>query len=362
MNASQTTNVLRITVIAVIVVAVSVVVVTLTALRASDATPAEQAPDDLSQRSWFGAPADDPEQLMVELPPTPTVAVGVAIGDLDPVVLDRFIATTSVIPDFVDVYKAWGDSPDFEPELDRQLARRGVRMKITWEPWAPVPSGKAGADQPDYALATIAAGDHDPYIRRWAESIADHERPITMRLMHEMNGDWYPWGEGVNGNTPGDYVAAWRHVWTIFVEENAEHNVVWEWAPNEKFQGSSPLEPLYPGDEYVDEIGISAYNWGDGTVGPVRSRWREFGPMISPTLDIIAEFANRPIGVSETGSSGNGGDRAKWIEGMFDDALKRELAFITYFELKTQLDWRISADPAVVDAFASGFALTRAAK
>jgi len=153
--------------------------------------------------------------------------------------------------------------------------------------------------------------------------------------MHEMNGDWYPWGANVNGNTPADFVAAWRHVWKIFAEEDASANVVWEWAPNEQFQGSAALEPLYPGDAYIDQIGISAYNWGDRPSGPVSSRWREFGVMIDPTLKEIGAFTDLPLGVSETGSSAVGGDRAEWIEGMFDDALERELTFINYFDIKT---------------------------
>ena len=37
-----------------------------------------------------------------------------------------------------------------------------------------------------------------------------------LRPMHEMNGNWYPWAEGVNGNVAGDYVNAWRHVRAIF--------------------------------------------------------------------------------------------------------------------------------------------------
>jgi mannan endo-1,4-beta-mannosidase len=361
---------LRVVLIATAVLAIGAAVVTVAVLRAQDGAAPGPTPPDVAPATpgappatpappGTDAPAADPE-APVEPAPAPIMEVGIALGDLDPVRLDRFVAVTGVIPDFVDVYKSWGDSPDFEPELDRELARRGIRMKITWEPWEPVPSGRFGANQPDYALATIVAGDHDRYVRRWARSIARHERPIVIRFMHEMNGRWYPWGQGANGNTAEDYVAAWRHVWTIFEEEGASANVHWEWAPNEQFEGSSPLEPLYPGDAYVDQIGISAYNWGVRNYGPVFSRWREFGPMVDPTLDAIAALADRPLGVSETGSSPVGGDRAAWIEGVFDHALERELAFVAYFDLETQLDWRISADAELVDAFVTGFARTRA--
>jgi beta-mannanase len=41
-----------------------------------------------------------------------------------------------------------------------------------------------------------------------------------------MNGDWYPWGKGINGNQLGQYVQAWRHVHDIFAAIHAD-NVLW---------------------------------------------------------------------------------------------------------------------------------------
>ena len=46
-----------------------------------------------------------------------------------------------------------------------------------------------------------------------------------------MNGNWFPWCEGVNGNQPGEYVAAWRHVHDIFTAVGAT-NATWVWCPN----------------------------------------------------------------------------------------------------------------------------------
>ena len=40
--------------------------------------------------------------------------------------------------------------------------------------------------------------------------------PFFLRFDWEMNGFWFPWSEGVNGNKPGEFVAAWRHVHDIF--------------------------------------------------------------------------------------------------------------------------------------------------
>ena len=76
----------------------------------------------------------------------------------------------------------------------------------------------------------------------------------------------YPWALGVNGNTAAEYVAAWKHVHAIFVRNGAT-NVRWVWNPNTMGATTAatylPLYwSLYPGDEYVDWLGLDIYNTG----------------------------------------------------------------------------------------------------
>ena len=75
---------------------------------------------------------------------------------------------------------------------------------ITWEPWSAPEGERHVAEQPDISLARIADGAFDPYIRAWARDVAAYRGPVMIRLMHEMNGTWYPWGVHVNGNTPAE--------------------------------------------------------------------------------------------------------------------------------------------------------------
>ena len=77
----------------------------------------------------------------------------------------------------------------------------------------------------------MIAGTHDAYIREFAEDARDWGHPFFLRFNWEMNGNWFPWSEGVNGNQPGEYVAAWRHVHDIFTEVGAT-NATWVWCPN----------------------------------------------------------------------------------------------------------------------------------
>ena len=75
-----------------------------------------------------------------------------------------------------------------------------------------------------------------------------------------MNGWWRPWSEQANGNHPGEFVAAWRHVVDIFRAQGAT-NVTWVWCPN-IVGPKSQLTGLYPGDNYTDWVCMDGYNWG----------------------------------------------------------------------------------------------------
>jgi hypothetical protein len=283
--------------------------------------------------------------------PPPLLEVGVAVEGLAE--LDDWIETVGVTPDVLDIYMSWEGTPDFEAEFAELLADRGVVLKITWEPWVM----EAGVEQPQYALASIIGGEHDAYLRRWAEQIDAYGGPIILRPMHEMNGGWYPWGAGVNGNQPGEFVEAWEHIRAVF-EEVGVSNVTWEWAPNQLFEGTAALEPLYPGDDLVDRIGISAYNWGDEY--EQYHRWRGFPDLMDPTVEAIRGFADAAIGVAETASSSVGGDKAAWLDEMFTHALAEGYAFLSYFNLDTHRDWSIDGEPDYREAFVEGFERTRA--
>ncbi|MEO7754083.1 MAG: glycosyl hydrolase [Terracoccus sp.] len=155
-------------------------------------------------------------------------------------------------PSLVMWYVAWSSRTDFPSADVRAVAASGATPEITWEPWDPA----SGADQPAYRLAAIANGAHDAYISRWAGQARAARTPVVLRFGHEMNGSWYPWAEQANGNAPGDFVRAYRHVHDLFVAARAT-NVTWAWSPNVSFPGSTPVSGLYPGDGYVDQVALT---------------------------------------------------------------------------------------------------------
>ncbi len=172
-----------------------------------------------------------------------------------------------------------------------------------------------------------------------------------------MNGAWFPWSEGVNGNQPGEFVAAWRHVHDIFTAVGAT-NATWVWCPNVDPTGKlQDLAPLYPGDDYVDWTGLDGYNWGTNPASP--DRWRSFDQLFDSTYDQIVETIapSKPLVIGEIGSTEYGGSKADWI----GEALSRlptnypKLRGLLWFEkFDDGMDWPIETSSSATSAFASG--------
>lgn len=216
---------------------------------------------------------------------------------------------------------------------------------ITWEPFDAV---RGGVDQSRYRLSAIADGDFDGYLRQWGADVKQISRVVILRFAHEMNGDWYPWSEQVNGNGPGDYVRAWNHVHDVLRDAGVT-NVQWMWSPNVEYPGSAPLEELYPGDDRVDLIGIDGYNWGDSDDGRA---WQWPKDLFSPTVDRVRELSPRPILISEVGSAEAGGSKAEWIE-RFAEYLEDnpDIEGFVWFDYDKETDWRINSSVESSGAF-----------
>jgi mannan endo-1,4-beta-mannosidase len=211
--------------------------------------------------------------------------------------------------------------------------------------------------EPNFQLSDVIAGTYDSYIRKFAEAAKAWGHPFFLRFNWEMNGGWFPWSEGVNGNKSGEYVTAWRHVHDIFTSVGAT-NVSWVWCPNvdptNEFQN---LESLYPGDRYVDWTGLDGYNWGTNPAKP--DRWRSFDQLYKSTYDTIANQVapSKPLMISEIGSTEIGGSKAAWIQ----EALAKipssypKIRGVLWFEqFDDGMDWPIETSSSATSAFAAG--------
>lgn len=301
------------------------------------------------------------------------VAVGVYLPDVlyETANFDRFTESVGRQPAYLVWYEQWANGP-FGPEQQAQLQQFdqwGVTPVIAWEPFDP---NADPINQPDYRLANIFAGYFDAYIDSWAEGLATYGKPVFLSFAHEMNGNWTPWGVGVNGNQPGEYVAAWRHIVDRFYLLGAT-NVQWVWVPNEEYEDVPALVlDVYPGDDYVDWFGMNGFNWGAAikwTSCDCQSAWRTFDEIFASTYDSLLAIDQKPIMIMETASSEVGGDKAAWITDAFLARLPLEypaVRAVTWFNkvatgLETvqdgvvvataEVDWPVTSSPAALAAF-----------
>ncbi|HEX2504019.1 MAG TPA: glycosyl hydrolase [Miltoncostaeaceae bacterium] len=256
-------------------------------------------------------PAPPPLQRLV--PPSQGALLGVSNPTLprEAGAVDEWTAEHGVAPRIVNWFQQWlSGETRFRADWAARVAEQGAVPMITWEPWS-APAGETHEpEQPDVSLARIAAGDHDGYIRSFAREVAAYRGPVLLRPMHEMNGNWFSWGAGVNGNTPADFVAAWRHVHRVFAQEGAR-NVSWIWSINnlESADAEAIIADLYPGDPYVDWVSTSGFNWGEAYDW---SSWRDADALYGTTYRALARFG-MPIMISEIATTDLGGDPEGWI-------------------------------------------------
>jgi len=266
--------------------------------------------------------------------------------------LDAVAVLAGESPSIVVSYQDFGQPA---PLADlRSVAARGATSLITWEPWR----WGGGVDQPAYSSARILAGDHDAYLTSWAQDLAAWGSPVLLRYAHEMNGDWYPWSDGVNGNAPGSYAAAWNHVHAIFQAQGAT-NVQWVWSPNVPYTGSVPLDTLYPGSASVDVLALDGYNWGTATTW---SSWTSAGALFAAGLDQVRSLApGHPILIGETASAEAGGSKAAWISDLVGYLnVQPDVVGLVWFHHDKEVDWRIDSSPSSAAAFAGALAARRA--
>lgn len=266
-----------------------------------------------------------------------------------PGALDKFDAAAGRRPQVVQWYVQWEGRQPFPTASASYVRTRGQTPMITWESW----DWTGTADQPVYSDARILAGDYDAYITQWAKAAKAYGTTVYVRWGAEMNGNWNPWDPGVNGNTAAQYVAAWRHIHAIFTAQGAT-NVKWAWTPITEYGGSTPLASVYPGDAYVDLVGVDGYNWG--TTRPWSS-WQSFSQVFDATVTKIRTLTKKPLWIFEMASAEQGGNKAAWITDMFS-ALQRDtrISGFVWFNANKETDWRIESSPTAQRAFAAGMA------
>jgi len=87
--------------------------------------------------------------------------------------------------------------------------------------------------------------------------------PVIFRPFHEFDGSWFWWG--ANYATPEQYKQAWQFLVAYLRDTKGVHNVIYAFSPDNTYTTESQYLSRYPGDAFVDVLGID--NYGDFAIG-----------------------------------------------------------------------------------------------
>ncbi len=268
------------------------------------------------------------------------VALGVNTAGAPGQAITQFTRLVGTAPKIVMWFETWDGPLLYGADMSAATSVGAIPM-LTWDP---ILHGRG------IPLAAIAAGRYDGYIRAAARQAKAFGRLVYIRFAHEMNLPASPIGPGHNGDTPASFIAAWRHVVSIFWQVGAD-NASFVWSPNGYCNGHCPFTAFYPGDQWVNWVALDGYNYG-----PVHDdRWMTFSQLFGPSYRIITGLTRRPLMIGETATTDIGGDKAAWIRGMAH-ALKTQfprVRALVWFQRQKETDWRVNSSPASLAAFQS---------
>jgi len=234
-------------------------------------------------------------------------------------------------PFLVTIFIEWDKF--IKEEIIENIYREGCVMVITWEPWKP--SNKETID-----YDKLLSGGYDSYIASFAGQIKSIPGVVFMRFAHEANGDWYPWAGAKIGKEK--YTAIYRYIKDKF-DAAGVTNVKWIFSINCEdvpSEASNHYLLYYPGDKYVDYVGIDGYNWGDTKPW---SRWSSFKEIFSGSYNEVTQKIKKPVLITEFSSTSSGGDKAVWIAEALKDIRKmKNIKGFVLFNQDKETDWYFS--------------------
>jgi hypothetical protein len=249
----------------------------------------------------------------------------------------------------INIYLAWKDN--LPKEITKKIKQNNSICMITWEPYL--------KENKDLSILKdiYSTNKYDALIRNFAKSINEYDHPVLLRWGHEMNGNWYSWSGMSNNQSSVSYIKAYKKIYEIFKEEKCEKvkfmfSVNSNDVPNKKW---NRFENYYPGNKYVDIIGIDMYNWGKTQKWALgHSKWtRPQDIILAPYERIINKYPEKMIIISEVGTTSDGGNKKLWLKS-FLTFLKHRFKAVkgfVWFDINKETDWAISDDKDLWDFF-----------
>jgi hypothetical protein len=178
-----------------------------------------------------------------------------------------------------------------------------------------LPTGVSGV-----SLSACANGSYNSYWTQFGSVISSYGLGHSIiRLGWELNGNWYPWA----ATQPATYAACWRQIVTS--ARTTAPGLVWDWNVNRGVSaGLADPTQAYPGNAYVDQIGVDSYDWW-----PAAATSSAWNTQLNGTQGLnywlsFAQAHGKKFAVPEWGSvatrisAGAGGDDPGYIQDMYN--------------------------------------------
>jgi len=233
------------------------------------------------------------------------------------------VVTAKRITDFVDLVGkgiAWAYFSDnwlngirFPAASAQIIHEAGAIPFIRMMPRSTWNEGKA---DPVYTMQSIIDGQFDSQLTQWARDAKAIDYALMVEFGTEVNGDWFSWNGKYNGGNPDGprrFRDAYRHIIDIFRREGVT-NVTWVFHVDAQASPDSAWNAMrnyYPGDDYIDWLGISVYG------AQTRDEdWQTFTDVLdSGYPELAALSSGKPIALLEFAVTDGypGHDKATWI-------------------------------------------------
>lgn len=241
--------------------------------------------------------------------------------------------------DYVAVFVHWGNEREFPSEMAQEAKANGQKLVIFWEA---KDYSVERFDDERFSYQAILRGDWDSYLTSFKDSAKAAQLPVILIPFEEMNGNWSPWAITLNGNSPDLHKQAYKKIAQIFQDAP---NVQMGWTVNNDSVPNVPentIAGLYPGNEWVDVIGIDGFNFDDP--------WQTPPVVFDRVLNQVKGFG-KPIILTSIGTA-EGDKKAPWISelGVLLSQHPEVRGFIWFNEDKEK-DWRVWSDPQSLESF-----------
>jgi endoglucanase len=193
--------------------------------------------------------------------------------------------------------------------------------------------------------------------------VKEYGEIVLIRFLHEFNGNWYVWSGFKNGGAQGGpqkVKAVWKYVVDRFKDLGAT-NAEWLWTPHGPSidlttEEWNEVKNYWPGTEYVDWIGLDAYNFYPKDPWGNKRPYRDFDNCFRELYNKCKVLGNQPIIIAEFGTGEfeyEGKTKADWIAEAFAKIKKDypRIKMFTWFHINKEHDWRVNSSPEALASF-----------